>query len=40
MVRDASILVLQLLQICIVQIMSLACNLNISIVGYENWSVY
>ena len=40
MVRDAFILVKQLLQGCIVQIISLACNLNLSIVGYEKWSLY
>jgi hypothetical protein len=40
MVRDASILVKQLLKVCIVQIISLACNLYISIVGYENWNFY
>jgi hypothetical protein len=40
MVTDAAILVSQLLQVCIIQIKSLAYNLNISIVGYENWSLY
>ena len=40
MVRDAFILVKQLLQVCILQIIILACNLNIYNVGYENWNVY